>query len=118
MTSEHVWGQWLKPYLRRDVNNWVSLQVGAGQVSAVTQANGATTTVSTPFSLASMAFLRIRESAGTTYFEVSPTGAAYTPIHSVADPIPLDSVTVWLQGEASVAQLANRTIEFDNVNYP
>jgi hypothetical protein len=63
-----------------------------------------------------MAYIRVRETSGTTYFETSPDGSTWTAQASVADPFDMSALYVglvaqqWGGGDASTAEMANFTL--------
>lgn len=78
---------------------------------------GSTTTVATEtFSATGHAWLRIRETGGTTYWEKSSDGINWTTMHSEANPITVTS----LQNETVVgewqAEASTTVVKFDNFN--
>jgi hypothetical protein len=62
-------------------------------------------------------YLRLREAAGTLYFEVSPDKAAWKIVRQLADPFPLDDVMPSLQGSVFVGTVADQ-VTFDDFNVP
>jgi hypothetical protein len=69
-------------------SNSLTLLVTGGNLQAQRQVAGSYSTLaSTAYSAASMAWLRIREAAGTTYFEYTADAKTWTALWSGADPI-------------------------------
>jgi hypothetical protein len=61
-------------------------------------------------------WLRIREAAGTTYWEYSADGSTWTVAHSVANPIPVTSLRLIMQAGTFSTATSASTVIFDNVN--
>jgi hypothetical protein len=79
-------------------NNLVSLQVNNGSLLAITEVAGSYTTQgSIAYSATSMAWLRIRESSGTLYFDYGPDGHTWTNLASAADPFAVTSLLAYVQ---------------------
>jgi hypothetical protein len=82
-----------------------------------------TTVASVTYSASTHAWLRVRESGGTTYWETAPNTASNPPVEadwvafaSVANPIDLTSVKVHLRGTALLAVADPDTAIFDGFN--
>ncbi|SET49100.1 hypothetical protein [Nonomuraea wenchangensis] len=67
------------------------------------------------YSPADHRWLRIREDAGTTYWEASPDGSSWAELHSEATPITVTSTRLILQAGAWQAVGADTTVVWDNV---
>ena len=64
-------------------------------------------------------WLRIRESAGTTYFDTSPQGTTWTTLHSVTTPAAYNNTLVLMAISAgSPLDVATEFVYVDNVNVP
>lgn len=65
---------------------------------------------------ATMRYFRIREDAGTTYWEVSEDGGTFSVLTSRSNPITMDEVKVQLSGGTYRPLGSSETLIFDNVN--
>jgi hypothetical protein len=72
----------------------------------------------TPYDPVAHRWWRIRERAGTTYFEVSPNGYDWTVLDSVPTPIPVNGVQVVLGAGAQTPSPDPGVAIFDNLNMP
>lgn len=72
---------------------------------------------STPYSLAKVRFLRIREAGGITHWEYSD-GGAFLSLHSRPNPIALNGLSLSLGGGNYDPEDAGAVIVIDNVNVP
>jgi len=78
--------------------NALAFMVTDGSLRAEQQVAGSYTMLaSTAYSAAAMAWLRIREAAGTTYFEYSPDAKTWTGLWSGADPITQTALNAVIQ---------------------
>ena len=105
--------------LRKDPSNRVSVVVGNHLLTVrKTVAAVQTNLYSTAYDPIAMAYLRIREAQGVTFFEVAPDGVTYSPLYLVADPFDLSVVTVTLSAGTFRDETSNSLVVFDNVNLP
>jgi Glycosyl hydrolase family 12 len=78
--------------------NSLTLMVTGGKLEAQQQVAGSYSTLaSAAYSAASVAWLRIREAAGTTYFEYSADAKTWTALWSGADPITESALNAVIQ---------------------
>ncbi len=112
----------VRAYLRAwlDGDNYFDILQEDGTLSARTKVAGVWTTLaSTPFSLTTHHFWRIREALGTVYWETSPDGIDWTLQAEAADPFDLSGVQFGLGGQALTAPTADPGhIRFDRYNLP
>jgi hypothetical protein len=85
--------------VQADPNNSVQMLVQNGTLACQHQVAGSFSAflASVSYSAATHKWLRIREAAGTLYYEWSTDGSSWTTLYSEADPITLTSLTVTLQ---------------------
>ena len=102
-----------------DLNNMIQLLVQNGNlVAQYALANTYTVVLSAAYNSTSHKWLRIRESAGTVYFEYSATGTGWTTFTTLAAPFALTSLQASLQeGQYGGADPA-ATSQWANVNTP
>ena len=107
-------------HVRKDTQNRVTLFVQGHMLVAEKRVLGAQATVAAPlaYDAVAMRFLRIREAAGTTYWEYSADGSAFTVMASAPDPFPMGAVLMDLSGGADNPEAGTSTVIFDNVNAP
>jgi hypothetical protein len=97
--------------------NFVSWQFNAGNIQAVKRVASVSTTVfSTAWDSVNHAWIRIRESGGTTYWETSPDGIDWTVQYSEADPITETSLTAVVGGISTGVDSSPGTFKFDDFN--
>lgn len=75
-----------------------------------------TTLASGVFNSDTHRWLRIRESSGTTFWEYSSDGQAWSTFHSVANPIPVTSVNIEIAAGAYADEGVSSEASFDNFN--
>jgi hypothetical protein len=111
-------------YLLFNGSNWLGFIVNNGGFSARYRVGGVTNLVTNvAYSASTHAWLRIRESGGTTYWETAPNTASNPPVAadwvafaSVANPIDITSVNVQLRNDALLAVADPGTAIFDGFN--
>jgi len=112
----------VRAYLRiwLDSENYLDLLQEDGVVSARTKIAGVWTTLaSDTWSLTTHHFWRIREAAGTVYWETSPDGAAWTGQAEAPAPFDVSAIQIGLGGQALTAPTADPGhIRFDRYNLP
>jgi hypothetical protein len=111
---------WLGP----DSNNWVGFFLADNEIHAGYNVAG-TRTLANPtiYSPSTHAWLRVRESGGTTYWETAPDTASNPPVstdwvafYSLANPIAVTSVIARIEGGTWAAVADPGTAIFDGFN--
>ncbi|HEX6040345.1 vanadium-dependent haloperoxidase [Longimicrobium sp.] len=101
----------------QDSTNAVFFFVGQGLVSAVTLIAGTQAIrESIPHDPQAHRWLRMRERAGTLYWELSADGTAWTVLFSMAAPIPLTALYFSLGANTQKAAANPGLVVFDNFN--
>lgn len=85
-------------------------------VTGWTNAAGADDKTGIPYDAVAHRFWRIREAAGTTYWETAPDGTTWTVRRTLADPIPSTALDVILNAGYYGTESAPGVALFDNVN--
>ncbi|MGA4989886.1 beta strand repeat-containing protein [Nonomuraea bangladeshensis] len=99
-----------------DASNRLTMVVAGGFLGIYKTVAGVQTGITFPaYSPTDHRWLRIREDAGTTYWEASPDGSTWAELHSEATPITVTSTRLILQAGAWQALGADTTVVFDNV---
>ena len=86
-------------FITKDATHYADIFVGGGGLAAYVNAGSGETNITpgwVPYSVTAMQWLRIRESAGTLYFEYAAGATApgaWTTLAQVADPFPINRVT-------------------------
>ena len=107
----------LQVYL--DASNTASIMVSSGSLLAQTQTAGTFTTQgSITYSATSMAWLRIRESGGTLFFDYGPDGSGWTNLASVADPWAMTSLQAVVEEGQYGGADPQAASTWDNLNLP
>ncbi|HEY0035991.1 MAG TPA: vanadium-dependent haloperoxidase [Longimicrobium sp.] len=100
-------------------DNRVYIGASDGVVFAGITINGVhTVPASVPYDAAAHRWWRIRENGGTTFWETSPDGCAWSLLYSAPNPVPLDRVTPVLAAGTDVAHAQPGFAIFDNFNVP
>jgi hypothetical protein len=115
VTSETQFGVWFG--LERAWGDWVEIQVHLGNIRfSYSVDNNELIGASVPYVPATHRWWRLREAAGSTYWETSPDGLAWTTHLQLADVLPMADVDVelgvWCDSPCSLPS----TAEFDNYN--
>jgi hypothetical protein len=104
-------------YLWGSHNNVSKIAVAGGIITFDVITDGIETSVaSLPYDAVAHRWWRLRETAGTLFYETSPDALDWTVRHSVADPPYINSATVELGGATTGPMAAVGSIEFDNVD--
>jgi hypothetical protein len=107
--------QWTKLTKNGDNANAVEIGVHNGALYAKKFVRGTATVIaSTGYSQSAMPWARLRESAGTTYWEYSTNGSSWTVLASQADPIVMSIVKVEIGAGAWPGTAG--VVVIDNVN--
>src|SRR6202011_3466026 len=107
--------QWTKLTKNGDNANAVEIGVNNGTLFAKKFVAGTGTIISfIGYSPSAMQWVRLRESAGTTYWEYSANGSSWTVLASQADPIAMSTVKVEIGAGAWPGTAG--TVAIDNVN--
>ena len=99
--------------------NFVQLLQSGGQLKAVKNVGGMYTTLkSAPYDSVSELYWRIRENAGTTFFETSGDGTTFTPYAQAADSslFPMDLVLVQIGGGTNGGEINPGSLHFAKLN--
>ena len=99
-------------------NNALFFQIEAGVLYANKIVAGTQTHVWSATWTSSYAWLRIRESGGTSYWETSSDGINWTTQHSETNPITVTSLYVEIQGNCYEAETSPGTYKWNNLNNP
>ncbi len=100
-----------------DANNTVFFSVNGGNIQCYRKVGGVQTQTGTnlAYSATVHKWLRIREAGGTTFWDFSTNSITWTNITSIANPITLTAVTLFMQaGQFGAA--ASTTMRYDNFN--
>jgi hypothetical protein len=99
-----------------DSSNSVYFLIAGGFLRCYQNVAGTRTRLKLPYDPAAHRWLRLRESAGTTFWEVSPDGCTWAVLQSKPNPIVLTAVEVELQVGLDSAVPAPGVAVFDNFN--
>ncbi|HSJ76070.1 MAG TPA: hypothetical protein VK899_07815, partial [Gemmatimonadales bacterium] len=99
-----------------DSNNSVYFLVSGGFLRCYQKVAGVRTRLKLPYDPAAHRWLRLRESAGTTFWEASPDGCTWAVLQSKPNPIVLTAVEIELQVGLDSAVPAPGMAVFDNFN--
>jgi len=101
-------------------STWLRIGVSDGKIRFSIEVDGTNqdTTPDIPFDPATDVWLRIREDAGTVYFDTSGDGLSWTERLSGSTPPFVTSVTLQLQAVAYQSVAQPGVARFDNVNLP
>lgn len=106
-------------YLVADANNKIFIRITGNIVQAIKVVANVTTNVGSgiTYNSSTMKWFRIRESAGTTFFEYAadPT-STWTVITSLANPITITTLTYEVLCGNWQAEASTTTAKFDNIN--
>ena len=98
---------------------YTGLSVGNAHLETFTNFDGTPHTLAlTPHDAIAHRIVRIRESAGTTYWETSPDGATFTEQHAAATPFDFSAVQVLIQAGTFAAVANPGTAVFDDFDTP
>jgi hypothetical protein len=104
-------------YAEADANNKVYWQVGNGVIEAMKQVAGTFTSIlNDTYSSTTHAWIRIRESGGSTYWDYSADGVSWSNFTSQSNPINTDAIIAGLQVGNYAAEASTSTSIFDNFN--
>lgn len=93
--------------------------VNQGQIAAYQWVNGVQTRLAgATYSPVTHAWLRIRETAGTVYFETSPNGDSWASFASTPDIPNVNFLNVWIQNGTYASEASTTTCVYDNLNLP
>lgn len=103
-----------------DGNNQVYITVANNFMGAIQNVGGVISGLNfIAYDPALHRWFRIREAAGTTYWEVSANGVSgWTAIHSAANPIPLSDVTLLIATDTFLTLGGAKTVTFGEVAAP
>lgn len=103
--------------VRLDTSNEVFFVVAGGFIAAWKKVAGVSTLLaSTAYSAVTHAWLRVREAAGTTYWDTSADATTWTTLHSVSNPIVVTAVQLVVKaGEWADEAAGATTVAVDNV---
>ena len=100
----------------RDLQNTLSFYINGGNISAATLvATVLTLNGTVAFDPAAHMWQRIRESAGTVYWDVSPNNITWTNFYSTTDPFTVTAVLAAPAVGTTAAETARTTVTMDNV---
>lgn len=103
----------------KDANNRVFFVIGGGTLYAYKEVAGAQSSpANIAYNSTTMAYLRIREASGTTYWEYSPDDETYTTLHSEATPFTLTALQLEIDAGNWSTETGTTTVSFDNFNIP
>jgi hypothetical protein len=77
-----------------------------------------TTVAAVPYDAAAHRWLRLREQAGTLFYEASPDATAWAPLCAIAVPFALNAIQIDIAGGAWNPVASPGVIVLDNVNTP
>ena len=99
-------------------DDFVSISARPAGVQVVQRVSGVVTALATvPYDETAHRWVRIRETAGTTYYECAEDGQRWTEITRAPTPFALTAVTLEFSARGS-STAAHGTAVFDNVNAP
>jgi hypothetical protein len=99
--------------------NYVGFSLNNGTLTFRRRVAGTNNDTSTTYNATTHRWLRLRESAGTVYWDTSTDGVTWTNRRSNATGLTLTSVTLYLSGAVSNTSVANPgSAIFDNLNLP
>jgi hypothetical protein len=99
--------------------NGLRILVEGGQIYAQKFVGGAQTNLAnTTYSRVTHAWWRIRETAGTSYWETSPNGTTWTVLFSATNPITVTSLVIQLAGTAFGSSTSPGNFKWRNFNLP
>lgn len=102
-----------------DASNQAYVTVANGFMGAVQNVAGVITGLNfIAYDPALHRWFRIREAAGTTYWEVSANGVVWSAIWSAANPIPLNDVTLLIGTDTYLTLGGAKTVTFGQVSAP
>ncbi len=104
-------------YVNVDDNNKLNFVVSSNTLAAHKIVAGVNTVVtSIPYNAVNHAWLRIRESAGTIYWDTSANGRDWINLTSLATPIAITALKIGLQAGCYGTELVTSTSKFDSFN--
>lgn len=102
-----------------DASNQVYITVANSFIGAIQNVGGSITGLAfVAYDAALHRWFRIREAAGTTFWEVSANGVFWTLIHSAANPIALTDVTLVIAADTFLSLGTTKTVTFGQVAAP
>lgn len=103
--------------LYQNASNNVNFLISGNTLRAYRRVAGVNTQLATmAYSATTHKFLRIREAAGTTYWEYSAKGATWTTLHSAANPITLTAVEVQIEAGTYGSEASGTSVHIDEFN--
>jgi hypothetical protein len=104
--------------IAKDANNAIFMTALNGQLQAYKKVAGVTTQIGSnvPYSVVDHLYWRMREFAGTIFYDTSPDGLTWTNRWSVANPFAITSVTAYLQSGCFAVETVASFGYFDNFN--
>lgn len=103
--------------LQIDINNYIRWVYEQGTLYAQRRVSGTVTTVTSfAYNSTTHKYWRIRESGGTTFWETSENGDTWTIRGSLANPIAVTSLSVFIVGSAYQAVSNAGTFKFNRFN--
>jgi hypothetical protein len=117
VTQDPVPSTVLNLVVRRDEVNAIELQIGPAQTNARVLVAGVADNVVGPRD-PSERYLRIRESGGSYWMDVSTDGAAWRTLRTGTNPFPLDDVLTNVRGGVSANGSPQTLASFDDFNAP
>lgn len=99
-----------------DEANQIYFAIIAGTLYAYKTVSGTPTSLATAtYSATNHRFLRIRENAGTTYWETSADGEVWSILYSVANPITITALNVMINCGTWQTEASTTTLKIDNL---
>lgn len=97
--------------------NQLLFYINTNNLTAYKVVGGVQTSIhSAAYNSSTMKFLRIRESAGTTYFDYSADASSWTNFTSLANPITVTNVFVTFQAGPFANEASTTVVKLDNFN--
>jgi hypothetical protein len=104
-------------FLAENGSNSVSFRLEEGYLKCLQSVSGTFTVVEqVPYDTRSHRWLRLREKAGTFFWDASEDGSTWTPVFSKTTPVTLSSVTLKIQVGVTETVASPGTAIFDNFN--
>lgn len=102
-----------------DASNQVFITIANGNIGAIQNVGGSLTGLAfITYDVNLHRWFRIREAAGTTFWEVSANGVFWSLIHSAANPIALTDVTLLIAADTFISLGTTKTVTFGQVAAP
>lgn len=102
-----------------NASNQVYITVANGNIGAIQNVGGSLTGLAfITYDAALHRWFRVREAAGTTFWEVSANGVFWDLIHSAANPIALTDVTLLIAADTFLSLGTTKTVTFGQVSAP